>query len=175
MAVFARSGEQERASRRGVWMLAVAPFAAIALAVGTGFAVNAAYAERALPGMTVGGIDIGSLEAPAIRERLAAELVAPWAASKVALVDSSRTWRTTNAELGIAPDIDAAMTVALGYGKTGTIMDRLGAWGDALRGDADIPFAVPPKGEPLHRSVAAAGRDNHRAPGSGQPPARATG
>ena len=50
MAVFARSGEQERASRRGVWMLAVAPFAAIALAVGAGFAVNAVYAERALPG-----------------------------------------------------------------------------------------------------------------------------
>jgi len=168
MAVFARSGEQERASRRGVWMLAVAPFAAIALAVGAGFAVNAVYAERALPGMTVGGVDIGSLEASAIRERLASELAAPWATSKVALVDSSRTWQTTNADLGIAPDIDAAMTVALGYGKTGSVIDRLGAWSDALRGEANVPFAMHAKGDALDRWVAAAARDTDRAPVSGQ-------
>src|SRR6267378_4294490 len=94
MAVITRSGEQSRTSRRGVWMLAVAPIAAIALAVGAAFAADAVYAHRALPGMTVGGVDISSLEAPAIRERLAAEIAAPWASSKVALVDGSRMWQT---------------------------------------------------------------------------------
>src|SRR5436305_1878099 len=34
MAVFARTGDQTRTSRRGVWMLAVAPLAVIALVAG---------------------------------------------------------------------------------------------------------------------------------------------
>ena len=49
MAVLARSGEQSRTSRRSVWMLAIAPIAAIALAVGAAFAADAVYAQRALP------------------------------------------------------------------------------------------------------------------------------
>src|SRR5438128_7135667 len=113
MAVFARSGDQARTSRRSLWMLAVAPVAAISLAIGAAFAADAVYAHRALPGMTVGGVEIGSLEASAVRERLTTELVAPWATATVALVDGSRTWRTTNAALGIAPDIDAAVAEAL--------------------------------------------------------------
>src|SRR6185503_3038153 len=98
MAVVARrSGEQTgRTSRRGVWMFAITPIAAIAIAIGAAFAVNAAYATRALPGMTVGGIEIGSLDSSALRERLASQLAAPWAGSTVALVDGSRTWRATN-------------------------------------------------------------------------------
>ncbi len=120
MAVFARSGEQTRAPRRGVWMLAIAPIAAIALAAGAAYAADAAYAHRALPGMTVGGVDISSLEASSIRERLSAELAAPWASSTVMLVDGSRTWRTTNDDLGIAPDIDAAVNGAVAYGNGST-------------------------------------------------------
>jgi vancomycin resistance protein YoaR len=148
-------------------MLAVAPLAAIALAVGLAFAVNAVYAQRALPGMTVGGIEIGSLESTAIRDRLATELAAPWATSTVALVDESRSWQTTNAALGIAPDIDAAVTVALTYGKSGTVLDRLGAWIDAVRGQANVPFAMRAKGDALDRWVAAAAHDTDRAPVSG--------
>src|SRR6267378_7283861 len=125
MAVFARSGDQARTSRRGVWMLAVAPIAVIALAVGAAFAADAAYAHRALPGMTVGGVEIGSLETSAVRERLASELAAPWATSSVALFDGSRTWQTTNAAIGIAPDIDAAVIEAVSYGKSGGVLDRL--------------------------------------------------
>src|SRR2546430_14220155 len=125
MAVFARSGEQTRTSRRGVWMLALAPIAAIALAAGAAFAADAVYASRALPGMSVGGVDIGSLEAGPIRERPAAQLAAPWASSSVALSDGSRTWRTTKADPGIAPDLDAAGTAALVYGKAGGGFGRL--------------------------------------------------
>jgi vancomycin resistance protein YoaR len=167
MAVFAGSGEQTRTARRAVWILAVAPIAVIALAVGLAFAANAAYAQRALPGMTAGGVAIGSLEASAIRQRLASELAAPWAASKVVLVDGSRTWRTTNAELGIAPDIDAAVTAALTYGKAGSVLDRLGAWIDAVRGEANVPFAMHAKGDAVDRWVAAAARDTDRAAVSG--------
>jgi len=168
MAVLARSGEQARTSRRGAWMLAVAPIAAIALAVGAAFAANAVYAQRALPGMSVGGIDISSLEASSIRERLATELSAPWASSTVVLVDGSRSWRATNADLGIAPDIDAAVTTALAYGKSGSVLDRLGAWIDAIRGQANVPFAMHSKGDALDRWVAAAARDIDRASVSGE-------
>jgi vancomycin resistance protein YoaR len=168
MAVFARSGEQARTSRRGLWMVAVAPLAVIALAIGAAFAADAVYAHRALPGMTVGGVEIGSLEANAVRERLTTELAAPWATSTVVLVDGSRTWQTTNAALGIAPDIDAAMAQALSYGKSGTVMDRLAAWIDAIRGQANVPFAMHAKGDALDRWVAAAARDIDRAPVSGE-------
>src|SRR5437773_4582052 len=168
MAVFARSGDQARTSRRGLWMLAVAPIAAIALAIGAAFAADAVYAHRALPGMSVGGVEIGSLEQSAIRERLATGLAAPWATSTVALVDGSRTWQTTNAELGIAPDIDAAVAEALSFGKSGGVSDRLGAWIDAIRGQANVPFAMHAKGDALDKWVAAAARDTDRAPFSGE-------
>src|SRR2546421_4343676 len=168
MAVLARSGEQSRTSRRSVWMLAIAPIAAIALAVGAAFAADAVYAQRALPGMTVDGVDISSLEASAIRERLAAEIAAPWASSTVALVDGSRTWQTTNAALGIAPDLDAAVNAALVYGKSGSVLDRLGAWIDAVRGQANVPFAMHAKGDALDRWVATVARDTDRASVSGE-------
>jgi vancomycin resistance protein YoaR len=168
MAVFARSGERTQTSRRGAWKFAVAPIAVIALAAGAAFAVNAAYATRALPGMTVGGVQIGSLEAGAVRERLATELAAPWAASSVVLVDGSQTWRATNADLGIAPDIDAAVTAALSYGKAGSLIDQLGAWIDAVRGEANVPFAMRAKGDAVDRWVAAAARDTDRASVSGE-------
>jgi len=80
---------------------------------------------------------------------------APWASSTVALVDGSRTWQTTNAALGIAPDIDAALAEALSYGKAGSVVDRLGAWIDAVRGQANIPFAMHAKGKALDQWVAA--------------------
>jgi vancomycin resistance protein YoaR len=149
-------------------MLAVAPIAVIALAAGVAFAANAVYAQRALPGMSVGDVDIGSLEAGAIHDRLSAELAAPWATSSVVLVDGTRTWRTTNAELGIAPDIDAATSAALAYGKTGSVFDRIAAWIDAVRGQANIPFAMHAKGDAVDRWVAAAARDTDRAPVSGE-------
>ncbi|HEV8534140.1 MAG TPA: VanW family protein [Candidatus Limnocylindria bacterium] len=170
MAVFARSGERVlRTARRGIpWKHLLAPLAVVALALGLAAAAHAAYAERALPGTTIGGVAVGSLDATAIRERLVAEVATPWAASTVSLVDSGRTWRATNAELGIAPDLDAAVAQALAYGKSGNVIDRAGAWIDALRGEANVPFAMRARGDALDRWVAAAARDADRAPVSGE-------
>jgi vancomycin resistance protein YoaR len=149
-------------------MFAVAPLAALLLTVGAAFAANAAYASRALPGMTVGGVDISSLEASSIRDRLRAQLAAPWASSAVVLVDGPRTWQTTNAALGISPDIDAAVNAALAYGKSGGVLDRLGAWIDAVRGQANVPFAMHAQGDALDRWVASAARDTDRPSVSGE-------
>jgi vancomycin resistance protein YoaR len=118
--------------------------------------------------MTVGGVDISSLEASSIRDRLRAQLAAPWASSAVVLVDGPRTWQTTNAALGISPDIDAAVNAALAYGKSGGVLDRLGAWIDAVRGQANVPFAMHAQGDALDRWVASAARDTDRPSVSGE-------
>src|SRR5688572_24891673 len=130
MAVFARSREQaiDPARRRVPWKLFLAPFMVLAVAAGLAFGTQAVYAQRALPGMTVGGIGVGSLDAGGIRDRLQTELAAPWAAATVTLVDGDRSWHTNNADLGVAPDLDQAVAQALAFGKTGGPLDRIGAW-----------------------------------------------
>jgi vancomycin resistance protein YoaR len=168
MAVFARSGERA-SSRRGMpWKLLLAPLVVLLMALGFAVAAEAAYAQRALPGVSVGGIAIGSLEKGALRERLDNELAAPWATATVTLSDGERTWRTTNAELGIAPDLDAAVAASLAYGKTGSVLERVAAWIDAFRGEATIPFTMRSRGDALDRWVAGAAKDVDRTPVSGE-------
>jgi vancomycin resistance protein YoaR len=170
MAVFARSGGRraaETVARRANWKLLVAPVAVLAVAVAFGVLASVAYAHRVLPGVTVGGVAVGSLDDAAIRERLERELVAPWAASAVTLTEGSRQWRATNGEIGIAPDVDGAVARALAYGKTGSLFDRLDAWMDALRGQATVPFTMRATNDALDRWVGAAARDVDRPAVSG--------
>jgi vancomycin resistance protein YoaR len=168
MAVTARSEQRTlRASRRLSRGLILTPLVVVGIGLGAAFAVQDAYAQRALPGVTVGGVAVGSLERDAIRQRLESELLAPWAASTVTLVDGTRTWRATNGQLAIAPDIDEAITGALAYGKDGRIIDRLGAWIDALRGEATVPFAMRAQGTALDGWMTQVAHDVDRAPISG--------
>src|SRR2546427_382484 len=51
----------------------------------------------------------------------------------------------------------------------------VGAWMDAVRGEANVPFAMHAKGDALDRWVAAAARDTDRAPISGELRVGATG
>jgi len=74
MAVFARSGEQASSRRGAPWKLVLAPLVVLVMALGFAVAAEAAYAQRALPGMSVGGIAIGSLEKAALRDRLDREI-----------------------------------------------------------------------------------------------------
>jgi vancomycin resistance protein YoaR len=48
------------------------------------------------------------------------------------------------------------------------VFDRLGAWIDAIRGQANVSFAMHARGDALDRWVAAAARDTDRAPISGE-------
>jgi len=128
MAVIARSGQRAGAVvvRAFPWRFLVVPLAMSALALGSAAAAELAYSSRALPGLTVAGVAVGSLEAPALRERLESEIAAPWAAAGVTLRDGDREWTTTNGALGIVPDVDAAVAAALAYGKSGSALDRAG-------------------------------------------------
>src|SRR6266851_5385610 len=73
-------------------------------------------------------------------------------------------WRTTNGALGVRPDVVAAADAAMALGKTGSPVDRLGAWADALRGSATVPMALQAQGDaaPLDRWLATIAADVDR-------------
>jgi vancomycin resistance protein YoaR len=169
MAVIARSEQRElRSARRFPRKLILTPLVFLAVTLGAGASAQEAFASRALPGVMIGGVAVGSLDRDAIRERLAQQLAEPWANASVVLVDGTRTWRATNGQLGIAPDLEQATSEALAYGKNGKILDRLGAWFDALRGQADLPFAMRARGAALDGWMAQVSLDVDHAPVSGE-------
>jgi len=132
----------------------VVPLAIVAAALAIVFAAPYVYAERALPGVTVAGVHVGSLDTAAIHERLDSELTRPWAQRAVVAVYDGRSWRTTNAELSVSPDVDTAIAAALAYGKTGSPLERAAAWIDSARGQAQIPLTLRAQGDALDRWIA---------------------
>jgi len=129
-------------------LVALFAIAGIALAAHVGFE------SRALPGLRVAGVAVGALEADGVREALRAEAARPWATATTRLVTGERVWSRTNAELGIAPDLDAATAAALSYGKTGSPLDRAQAWLSSLTGNAQVPFVMRAEGSAAERLVA---------------------
>lgn len=122
--------------------------------VGGAFAVDAAYADRALPGLRVAGVHVGSGDVAGIRNQLESEIGRRVADGRIIVSYSERTWTTTNAALGIAPDLDAATAAALSYGKRGGVVPGLAAWLNALRGTIDLPIAMRKEGDGADRFVA---------------------
>ena len=95
MAVAAREGE--RGARRSLSLrFVVLPLSIVAAAAAIVFAAPYLYAERALPGVTVAGVDVGSLQAAAIRDRIDGKLSRPWAERAVVAAYDGLSWRTTN-------------------------------------------------------------------------------
>jgi vancomycin resistance protein YoaR len=126
----------------------------VAAALAIVFAVPYAYSERALPGVTVAGVHVGSLDTAAIHERLDSELSRPWAQRAVVATYDGQTWRTTNAELSVSPDLDTAIAAAVAYGKTGSPLERAAAWIDSARGQAQIPLTLRAQGAALDGWIA---------------------
>ena len=135
--------------RARTWAPALIPLSVLCLVLALAFAAEWLYQDRALPGVTVGGVDVGSLTRATLVERLDQQLATPFGDSAVVASASGHTWPSTNTALGIRPDVAAAADSALRYGKTGSLLDRLGAWTDALRGDATLPFTLVASGGAL--------------------------
>jgi vancomycin resistance protein YoaR len=155
MAVAAREGERDARSGRGLSVrFVVLPLAVVAVALAIALAAPFVYAERALPGVTVAGVHVGSLDTAAIHERLDSELTRPWAQRAVVAAYDGQTWRTTNADLSVSPDVDTAIATALAYGKTGSPLERAAAWIDSARGQAQIPLTLRAQGDALDRWIA---------------------
>jgi vancomycin resistance protein YoaR len=157
------------------WSLVIVPLTALCVALAIVFAGEWLYAERALPGVTVAGVDVGSLTRPAAHDRLQAELGRPWSEASVIATSEGRSWTTTNGALGVRPDLDAATAAALTYGKTGSLLDRLDSWADALRGEAVVPLSMRAEGDALERWLGQIGGDVDRAPLAGSIVAGANG
>jgi vancomycin resistance protein YoaR len=140
----------ERAARTSIgspWRRVVVPVVALAALCAIALATDVAFADRALPRVTVAGVEVGTLQGPEIRERLLQEAARPWAAATVAVNGpDGLTWTTTNEALAIAPDVDRAVADALDYGHAGSLPQRLVAWGNALRGTVAVPFAMRTEG-----------------------------
>ena len=155
MAVATREGERGARRSRGLSLtFVVFPLTIVAAAVAIAFAAPYVYAERALPGVSVAGVHVGSLDATAIRERLDAQLTRPWAERAVVAVHDGQTWRTTNGDLGVSPDVESAVAAALAYGKSGSPLERATSWIDALRGSAQIPLTLRAQGGALDGWIA---------------------
>lgn len=155
MAIAAQEGERAARGGRGISLkFVIPPLMIFAAALAIVFAAPFLYAERALPGVSVAGVHVGSLDAAAIHERLDSELTRPWAQRAVVATHDGQTWRTTNGELAVSPDVDTAIAVALAYGKSGSPLERAVAWLDALRGEALIPLTLRAQGDALDRWVA---------------------
>lgn len=176
MAVATREGERGERRSRGVSLkFAVLPIAVAAAAAAIVFAAPLVYAERALPGVTIAGVHVGSLESAAIKERLDSELSQPWSERAVVATYDGQSWRTTNGELAVSPDVDTAIAAALAYGKNGTPLERANAWLDAFRGEAQIPLTLRAQGADLDRWVASLATAIDRRAVSGEIAVSATG
>lgn len=178
MAVVTRdtaSAKRRSRLRTLTWSVAIVPLTLACIALATAFTAEWLYADRALPGVTVAGVDVGSLDRAALVERLDRGLADPWADSAVVATADGRTWRATNGALGVRPDVAAAADDALQYGKEGSVGDRLGAWIDALRGNARVPFALTTSGTALDQWLTQIAADVERPAVSGAIAASSSG
>jgi vancomycin resistance protein YoaR len=125
------------------WRYGLAPLLAAAAVAALALGVAASFADRALPNVTVGGVDVGTLPASQVRDRLVQEVARPWATAQVVVRGpDGLAWTATNEALAIGPDVDLAVGQALAYGHVGSPAQRLVAWIDALEGRAAVPFAM---------------------------------
>ena len=175
MAVVTRRARSGRRLGRLSWSLVLAPLVLVLAALAIAFGAEQLFSDRALPGVTVAGVDVGSLTRADTIDRLNGEVARPWAASTVIATYDGRRWSTTNGALAVRPDVAAAATAALAFGKTGSIGDRLGAWADALRGEARVPLTLQAQGEALDRWLTSVATDLDRTAVSGSLAVSATG
>ena len=154
MAVLTERKTIHRGLVRGVGTrTSVSLLVALLAVVALGLVAQVGFESRALPGLKVAGVAVGTLEADGIRSALRAELAAPWASATTRLVTSERTWSRTNGELRIAPDLEAATAGALSYGKSGNLIDRARAWLSSLTGNAQVPFVMRAEGTTAEQFV----------------------
>ena len=156
------AGVLRRQAPRNAWRVALVPLVLVLVLLATVFFVEWAYADRAIPGLSVAGVEAGSLTGPELRAHLETELARPWAAATITAAHDGATWRTTNGELAIAPDLSAAVESALAYGKQGSLPDRLTAWLAAWNGDARVPFTMRATGSAATDWVGRIARDVDR-------------
>ncbi len=119
-------------------LLLVAAVALLVSAIGL-FAFRAAYADKVLPAIAVGDVNVGGMtvnQAVATVEQRAAELER----GTVTFTWNDQEWTPTLAELGAEIDVDASVDAAYALGREDNAVARLGIANELLRGDEHVPL-----------------------------------
>ncbi len=151
----ARGRHANRRTHRGAAIVAAIVGVLVLLAGGASYAAyrhEMANADRILPGVVVGGVDVGGMTraeaARAVRPRLDDQLDAP-----LVVRVGDRTWTATQAELGRRALVDDAVGLALAINADLGTFDRF--W-HRLRDtpvDADIELTFETRGSAAERLV----------------------
>jgi vancomycin resistance protein YoaR len=105
------------------------------------FGVRGFYANKALPGVQAGGLDLTGLSQPEIELALGDLLQYPWQ-GRIVLTDRERQWIARPEEVGVVIDIPSMATQALSVGRAGNLFERLGEQWEAWRIGYSVPTIV---------------------------------
>lgn len=100
-------------------------------------AMSAAYLGRVLPGVSVGGVDLGGVRRTEAVALLQQRLSFP-TTGQVTLAYGERKWTFTPAELGISLDADASAEVAYTFGRSWLPWKAVAEKVQSLRGGASL-------------------------------------
>lgn len=162
----------------------VAAFVVLLLAAGAGvYAYDASKQSRIAEGLSVGGVEVGGLEASVARRRLRDAVLEPLKRPVVARYKGHR-YTLTAAQAGVAVDIDGSVDAALARSRAGSIFERTARnlKGERLDEDVDVDIdydrgSIRKLAKRVSRSIDRPARDAtlDLAKGEVQPQASATG
>jgi vancomycin resistance protein YoaR len=108
---------------RLVSLAVLAAGAFLAACVALMLAVRLFYSGSALPGVSIGPLDVSGLNRTEIEAAVAAQIPYPQS-GRIVLRDGGRTWTATPSQLGASLDSADLATEALGVGRTGDPLHR---------------------------------------------------
>ena len=109
------------------------------IGVGALYAYDQQQVGRVLPGVSIGGVDVGGLDPTSASERLQAEY-ASLGEGEIVINGPAGAHRITYAEIGRGPDIEAMLSEAAAVGRSGGVVERIVAdVRTAVRGVALTP------------------------------------
>lgn len=101
------------------------------------FGYSIVYAQRVLPKVTVGGIDVSGLSQNAAREQIKQKI------AQVSILEfryNENVWELKLNDLGVAYDLESSLNQAYSLGKTGVFSQRLADYLRSLFRQSDLPL-----------------------------------
>lgn len=142
-----------------------------------GYVVWYERTDRIIPGVIVGGAPIGGMPSPLALTRLAetaqhrpvilagsrgSSFTMPTEAPRVAILTwEDREWRLSRQEVGVAPDLEKALSKALSLGREGGIWKRVWTFGGGVVHGYSISLEPAFREQVLTRQLEAIAREIH--------------
>lgn len=96
------------------------------------------YLGRIMPGVSVGGVEVGGVSPSAAAARLTTQLAYPHS-GRVLLSAPEKSWMVSPAEMGLFLDPDSSARAAFNIGRRGSLYQRLREQWEALQYGYSIP------------------------------------